>query len=120
MIKPILTEEAWKAGFTNEGGVGGKIRFHRISQVCGCYKKLMAQWKERGEVLEYEELIAEAELSSISSLIDVDDKRFRIPEIWKMKFLLVVGKMEVRPGFKRRFLKAMRVAIIGSSDIEKQ
>lgn len=33
--EPILTEEARLAGFTNEGGVGGKIRFCRISQACG-------------------------------------------------------------------------------------
>ncbi len=77
--KPILTEEARKAGFTNEGGVGGKIRF--LQNITGLWmlQKLMAQWKERGEVVEYEELIAEAELSSISSLIDVDDKRFQNP-----------------------------------------
>lgn len=33
--KPILTEQARVAGFTNEGGVGGKITFLRTSPACG-------------------------------------------------------------------------------------
>lgn len=35
--EPILTEEARKAEFTNEGGVGGRIRFLQISQDYGFY-----------------------------------------------------------------------------------
>lgn len=52
--EPILTEEACRAGFTNEGGVGGKIRF--LQNITGLWilQRLMAQWKERGERCEYD------------------------------------------------------------------
>ena len=44
--EPILTEEARLAGFTNEGGVGGKIRF--LQNITGLWilQQLIAQWKE--------------------------------------------------------------------------
>lgn len=76
---PILTEEARKAGFTNEGGVGGKIRF--LQNITGLWmlQCLMAQWKEHGERTDYDYLIAEAERSEIGSVVDVDDKAFRNP-----------------------------------------
>ncbi|MBO5871430.1 MAG: rhamnulokinase, partial [Bacteroidaceae bacterium] len=43
--EPILTEEARKAEFTNEGGVGGRIRF--LQNITGLWilQRLMAEWK---------------------------------------------------------------------------
>lgn len=77
--QPILTEDARKAGFTNEGGVGGKIRF--LQNITGLWmlQCLISQWKERGEVTDYEYLITSAEAVNISSVIDVDDKSFQNP-----------------------------------------
>lgn len=76
---PILTEEARKAGFTNEGGVGGKIRF--LQNITGLWmlQKLISQWKEQGEKTDYEFLIAAAEQADIDSVIDVDDNAFQNP-----------------------------------------
>ncbi len=77
--QPILTEDARKAGFTNEGGVGGKIRF--LQNITGLWmlQCLISQWKERGEETDYEHLITSAEAADISSVIDVDDKSFQNP-----------------------------------------
>lgn len=77
--EPILTEEARLAGFTNEGGVGGKIRF--LQNITGLWilQRLMAQWKERGEDTDYETLIAAAECAEMDSIIHVDDEAFQSP-----------------------------------------
>ncbi|WP_455585872.1 rhamnulokinase [Bacteroides sp.] len=77
--EPILTEEARLAGFTNEGGVGGKIRF--LQNITGLWilQRLIAQWKERGEDTDYETLIAAAEKAEIDSIINVDDEVFQSP-----------------------------------------
>jgi len=76
---PVLTEEARAAGFTNEGGVGGKIRF--LQNITGLWmlQRLIAQWKEQGLPTGYEFLVSEAEKSSFSTIVDVDDKMFQNP-----------------------------------------
>lgn len=77
--QPILSEEARKAGFTNEGGVGGKIRF--LQNITGLWmlQRLMVQWKEEGKNVDYDYLLTAAEASDIASVIDVDDKSFQSP-----------------------------------------
>lgn len=77
--QPILSEEARKAGFTNEGGVGGKIRF--LQNITGLWmlQRLIAQWKEEGKETAYDHLTALAEQADIASVIDVDDKSFQSP-----------------------------------------
>lgn len=76
---PVLTEEARTGGFTNEGGVGGKIRF--LQNITGLWmlQRLMAGWKERGLNVDYGFLIPQAEASGIKSVVDVDDKSFQNP-----------------------------------------
>ena len=77
--EPILTEEARLSGFTNEGGVGGKIRF--LQNITGLWilQRLMSQWKERGEEAGYDALLAAAEIATIPSVIRVDDEAFQSP-----------------------------------------
>ncbi len=77
--KPILTEEARLAEFTNEGGVGGKITF--LQNITGLWfiQRLMAEWKERGEEQQYDTLIPAAEKAEISSVIPVDAPEFQNP-----------------------------------------
>lgn len=77
--EPILTEKARLGGFTNEGGVGGKIRF--LQNITGLWilQRLMAEWKARGEEPGYDELIAEATAVTIRTVIDVDDVVFCNP-----------------------------------------
>ena len=76
---PILSEEARENGFTNEGGVDGKICF--LQNITGLWilQKLMSEWADEGKCTEYDILIPTAEKASISSVIDVDDARFVSP-----------------------------------------
>lgn len=78
--EPILTEEARLAGFTNEGGVGGTIRF--LQNITGLWimQRLMEEWKSKGEELTYKEILSEASQSSIRTIIAVDDPMFTNPE----------------------------------------
>lgn len=77
--EPILTENARKAGFTNEGGVGGKICF--LQNITGLWilQQLRARWAEEGKETDYDVLIDEAERSTIDSIIDVDGLDFQNP-----------------------------------------
>ena len=77
--EPILTEDARKAEFTNEGGVGGRIRF--LQNITGLWilQRLMAEWKERGEEQTYTQLLPEAEKACINSIIPVADAAFMNP-----------------------------------------
>lgn len=77
--EPILTEEARQAEFTNEGGVGGRIRF--LQNITGLWilQRLMAEWKERGEEQTFGELLPAAAQANISSIIPVADAAFTNP-----------------------------------------
>lgn len=76
---PIPTEQARLAGFTNEGGVGGKIRF--LQNITGLWilQRLMAVWQEEGLPTDYGHLLSEAEKADIDTVIDVDDPVFTVP-----------------------------------------
>ena len=76
---PILSEEARVNGFTNEGGVDGKICF--LQNITGLWilQKLMSEWADEGKCTQYDVLIPAAENTVLSSVIDVDDARFVCP-----------------------------------------
>lgn len=77
--EPILSEEARQAEFTNEGGVGGRIRF--LQNITGLWimQRLMAEWKERGEEQTFAQILPAAANASISSIIPVADAVFMNP-----------------------------------------
>lgn len=77
--EPILSEEARQAEFTNEGGVGGRIRF--LQNITGLWimQRLMAEWKERGEEQTFAQILPAAANASISSIIPVADATFMNP-----------------------------------------
>lgn len=77
--EPILCEEARKAEFTNEGGVGERIRF--LQNITGLWilQRLMAEWEERGEKQSFSQLLPEAEKACINSIIPVADATFMNP-----------------------------------------
>lgn len=77
--RPVLTEEARLAGFTNEGGADGKYCF--IQNITGLWivQKLMELWKDQGKDADYGTLIAEAENAETDTVIDVDASLFRSP-----------------------------------------
>lgn len=74
--EPVLTEEARVAGFTNEGGVGGRIRF--LQNITGLWmlQRLMAAWSESGNAVDIVTLIKEAEAVDTDTVVDVDDPVF--------------------------------------------
>lgn len=78
--EPILTEQARAAGFSNEGGVRGKICF--LQNITGLWivQRLMAEWEARGEGVTYDRVNAEAGRSQIRSVLDVDDACFLNPD----------------------------------------
>lgn len=77
--EPILSEEARKAEFSNEGGIDGRIRF--LQNITGLWimQRLMAEWKERGEEVSYGEILSAATEAKIISTIPVSDARFTNP-----------------------------------------
>lgn len=77
--EPILTEEARRAEFTNEGGIGGKITF--LQNITGLWfiQRLMAEWKEEGDEQQYDILLPAAEKAVINTVIPVDDAVFHNP-----------------------------------------
>ncbi len=78
--EPILSEEARQATFTNEGGVGGRIRF--LQNITGLWilQRLMAEWKARGEEQTFAQLLPAAEKAHIDSIIPVADAAFMNPD----------------------------------------
>ena len=77
---PILTEEARRAQFTNEGGIGGKITF--LQNITGLWflQRLMAEWADEGDEQQYEPLLAAAERAEIQTVIPVDAPEFQNPK----------------------------------------
>lgn len=77
--KPILTEEARLAGFTNEGGTRGRILF--LQNITGLWilQCLIRQWEAQELPTDYDVLIAEAEKVCDAPYIDVDAPDFQHP-----------------------------------------
>lgn len=80
---PLLTEEARQADFTNEGGVGGSIRF--LQNITGLWilQCLMKEWEAEGLDTSYTTMLAGAEQSDCRCTIDVDDSSFHAPHSMK-------------------------------------
>lgn len=80
LTEPILTEEARKADFTNEGGVGGTINF--LQNITGLWilQRLVDEWRREGLETDYSKLTAMAEEAADTALIDVDHPCFQKPE----------------------------------------
>ena len=72
--KPVITEEAFKEGFTNEGTSEGKYRFQRNGMGFWILQSLRSEWKSSGQEVDYEkenELMKNAGLNE--TFIDPDD-----------------------------------------------
>ncbi len=76
---PVLTEAARLGGFTNEGGVGGKIRL--LQNITGLWilQRLMAEWEAMGLDVDYDHMLGNAANADIDTVIDVDDDTFASP-----------------------------------------
>ncbi len=79
--EPLVTDETLAHDFTNEGGVGGKIRF--LKNIIGLWliQECRRTWEREGHTIEYGPLTREAADSpAFVSKIDVDDPRLMAPD----------------------------------------
>ncbi|MFD1824138.1 rhamnulokinase [Mumia zhuanghuii] len=78
--RPVLTEDARLAGFTNEGGVDGRIRFlHNVMGLWLLSESVRTWEREDGRSLDFAGLLAAAGDAEAPMLFDVDDPRFLAP-----------------------------------------
>lgn len=78
--KPIINKKSLYYNFTNEGGVGGKIRFLRNVMGMWIVQRLKKEWDQEGQLYSYENLNKLAEkATSFKCVIDVDDSSFLNP-----------------------------------------
>ncbi|HWU47676.1 MAG TPA: rhamnulokinase family protein [Humibacter sp.] len=78
--RPVVTDAARDANFTNEGGVDGRVRF--LHNVMGLWllSECLRTWTADGLPLELPRLLAEAaDLRDPVAVFDVDDERFLAP-----------------------------------------
>jgi sugar (pentulose or hexulose) kinase len=73
---PLLSAEAMRAGFTNEGGYGGTYRF--LKNIMGLW--IIQQLKKEYKIYSYQDLSRLAAQSGFASRVDVNDQRFFAPD----------------------------------------
>ncbi len=77
---PLLTEETFSQGFTNEGGVGGRYRLLKNIMGLWLLQELQREWQDQGQLFSWQTLIDQAAASpDFFCLIDPDDSRFLSP-----------------------------------------
>jgi rhamnulokinase len=77
----IVSDQARRLNFTNEGGVGGTVRL--LKNICGLWllERCRKDWHSEGKPHQYEELLAEAAAEPpLRHLIDPDDTSFVLPQ----------------------------------------
>lgn len=79
--EPIINEDTYRLNFTNEGGVGGKIRFTSNMMGMWLLQQLRKSWKKKNEENCYEEMsLIARESESNRTIIDPDDQVFYNPD----------------------------------------
>ena len=75
--EPMLTEAARQAGFTNEVGVGGTIRFLKNLTGLWVLQECEREWKDAGATFDYATLLREAEAAPpTDGFVDLNEARF--------------------------------------------
>jgi rhamnulokinase len=76
--RPVVTDAARAAGFTNEGGVDGRIRLLRNVMGLWVLSETVRTWERDGAAVDLSALLAEA-AEVEAPVFDVDDPRFLPP-----------------------------------------
>jgi rhamnulokinase len=76
--RPVVTDAAREAGFTNEGGVDGRIRLLRNVMGLWVLSETVRTWERDGAAVDLSALLAEA-ADVEAPVFDVDDPRFLPP-----------------------------------------
>jgi rhamnulokinase len=79
--EPIINDTTFKNNFTNEGGVGNKIRFTSNMMGMWLLQQIKKSWQKRNENISYEEM-AQLAISAkpFKCIIDPDDKSLYNPQ----------------------------------------
>ncbi|MDE6188934.1 MAG: hypothetical protein K2G37_01440, partial [Clostridia bacterium] len=78
---PVINDAAWKGGYTNELGCGGKIRLLRNIMGMWIIQECRRQWAEEGLELDYPQIVELAQKSpDKGAYIDVNDPLFAQPQ----------------------------------------
>jgi rhamnulokinase len=77
---PLINDKAREYNFTNEGGVGGTIRFLKNIMGLWLVQECRRTWEREGKTYSYEDLTRLAEASpAFVSLVNPDDSNFILP-----------------------------------------
>lgn len=79
--KPVVTEEARRLNFTNEGGVCGTVRL--LKNITGMWllERCRHAWKNQGKEYSYSDLLSMAATEpGLQHLVDPDDPSFSLPD----------------------------------------
>lgn len=80
VARPVLTRDAFEAGFTNEGTSEGQYRFQRNGMGFWILQKLRAEWQEAGQGIDYEKENEYMRTAGTNeTFIDLDDATFFNP-----------------------------------------
>jgi len=77
---PIVTDEARRLNFTNEGGVGETVRL--LKNICGFWllERCRKDWQSEGKAIAYEELLGQAAVEPpLQRFVNPDDSSFVLP-----------------------------------------
>jgi rhamnulokinase len=110
---PVLTEASRLAGFTNEGGVDGRIRY--LHNVMGLWllSESVRAWEAEGTAIHLPSLLAEAAaVSTDVAIFDADDSRFLAPGDMATRIAQWCGERgipapQTRPEFVRSILESL-------------
>jgi rhamnulokinase len=80
ILQPIINEQSLRHNFTNEGGVGGTIRFLKNIMGLWLVQECRRAWERAGQTYNYDELTKLAEQARpFVSLVDPDHASFVLP-----------------------------------------
>ncbi|HQC51704.1 MAG TPA: rhamnulokinase family protein [Lentisphaeria bacterium] len=78
--QPLLSPEAMAANYTNEGGVGGKIRFLKNIMGLWLIQECRTEWKRQGITYTFDEMDAmAAQAEPLRSFVNPNDPSFTAP-----------------------------------------
>ena len=78
--EPLVDERSLRYNFTNEGGVGGTIRFLKNIMGLWLVQECRRTWERQGRAYSYDELArAATDAPAFVSLLDPDDESFLAP-----------------------------------------
>ena len=104
--KPIVTNEAMTAGFTNEAGIGGSIRFLKNINGAWLAQECRRIWAQNGDDVSYATLGAEASAAlDFKSTVDPNAPEFAAPvDMTKEIYDFCVRTGQTPPQTKGEFL----------------